>query len=129
MWRMGYLGRGSELPPHQLGGLGELCKLPQLGTQSFWGHFIAQVYRYCSENTYKRIVYYQLLKLTARPIFSVTSLVRVVLNHWGGVKRPNRPPPSRQIQHCWHHVFSRFSSNEKSKVSKQIYKHAVCLAY
>jgi len=93
MWRMGYLGRGSELPPHQLGGLGELCKLPQLGTQSFWGHFIAQVYRYCSENTYKRIVYYQLLKLTARPIFSVTSLVRVVLNHWGGVKRPNRPPP------------------------------------
>jgi len=27
----GFLGRGSELPPHHLGGLGESCKFPYRG--------------------------------------------------------------------------------------------------
>jgi len=38
---VGFLGRGSQPPPHQLGGLGERCKLSQQGPgQSGFLHFI-----------------------------------------------------------------------------------------
>ena len=33
---MGFLTGGSEHPPHQLGGVGERCKLPQRGKFGFW---------------------------------------------------------------------------------------------
>jgi len=32
--RVGFLGRGQQAPPHQLGELGERCKLPQRGPEN-----------------------------------------------------------------------------------------------
>jgi len=36
--RLGSWGEGDESPPHQLGGLGERCKLPQQGPARSRGH-------------------------------------------------------------------------------------------
>ena len=49
--------------------------------------FTTLYFTYCSENTHKRMVYYQHITEAPRPKFSVTS-EGVVLNRWGLL-----PPP------------------------------------
>ena len=65
----GFLGRAASIAPHQLGGLGQQCKLPQCGPELLGAS-------YCAGNTYVIKVH------VPRPIFSVVS-EGVVPNQWG----------------------------------------------